>query len=123
MLARRLFGAVPIFLGFTLHLVVMLKGDDSVSVFEIGLFLASCLPYFFCLVALFSFRSILPAFVGAILAFVPDVIAFNATFVHPQSSTAAIGLLFVPVVNVFLVPIGLLLGWGVSRLFSFKVTS
>ena len=42
--------------------------------------------------------------------------AFYSAFIHPTSSTAALGLLFMPLWNLlFFAPVGALLGWLISK--------
>ena len=63
------------------------------------------------------------AFLAGSLALTVDLVTFYDVFIHPTHSTAAIGLLFAPPVNLFVVPFGLLLGWGLSRLFRSQPTT
>lgn len=112
----RALSVIPSFLAMTLHVATFFKAEGDASAFSIGLLLWSWLPYVFCLVSAFNFRSAWPAFVGGSFALTLDLITFNAVFIHPTSSTAAISLLFVPLVNLVLVPLGLLVGLGIARL-------
>jgi hypothetical protein len=100
-----------------LHVVTFFKSDDGPSAFDVGLLLWSWLPYTFCLACAFAFRNAWPVFLAGSLALAVDLVTFNDVFIHPTHSTAAIGLLFAPLVNLVVVPLGLLLGWGLSRLF------
>ena len=104
-------------LGLALHLYTFVRhlGPDTIW-FSVGLLVWSCLPYLFCLAAAFAFRSWLPSFLGAGVAFLLDAATFNAVFIHPLHSTAAISLLWAPLYNLFVVPVGLLLGWLISLL-------
>ena len=117
----KVIGTLPSILAMGLHVVTFFRAEGGPSTFSVGLLLWSWLPYIFCLAAAFAFRSPWPAFVAASLAFTLDLITFDAVFIHPYHSTAAIDLLFVPLVNLVVVPVGLLLGWGASRLFRTRV--
>ncbi len=105
-LALLLFGAV---LHTYTHVV------ESAS-FLVGFWLLSLSPYIAGSVLLFVFRR--PhATAGALLipAFL-DAGNFYSIFINPQSSTASLGLVFIPLWNMLLfVPIGGAIGWWVGN--------
>lgn len=107
---------IPSLLAMALHVVIFCKVQGGPSAFSIGLLLWSWLPYDLCLVSAFTFRSAWPAFFAGSFALTLDLVTYNAVFIHPTGSTAAIRLLFAPLENLVLVPIGLLVGVGVARL-------
>jgi len=85
--------------------------------FVAGLWLWSCLPYaLWAGVALWR-RPPALALGGALAALAADLFMHHSVFIAPAGSTAALGLLFMPLWNLVLVgPIGAALGWGVARL-------
>jgi hypothetical protein len=85
------------------------------SSFSLWFWLLSLSPYIAGAVLLFVFKR--PhATAGALLlpAFL-DAGTFYSAFIDPQSSTASLGLGFVPFLNIFvLVPIGGAIGWWIG---------
>lgn len=112
---RQALAPLPSFLAMALHVSTFFRTEQGPSAFSYGLLLWSWLPYAICLAAAFFFKSAWPAFVAGLLALSLDLMTFDSVFLRPGSSTAAIGLLYAPLVNLFVVPIGLLAGWGLSR--------
>jgi hypothetical protein len=104
-------GFLPIAVGVLLQLAVVFKSTDPGDSFTLGLFAASCVGFVLCLIALLVFTSSLPGALGACFAIVPNAILYNEIFFHPHSSTAAIGLLGVPIVNTGLSILGIVVGW------------
>jgi hypothetical protein len=103
--ALLLFGAV-------LHTYTHLVESES---FSLGWWLWSLAPYIAASIFIVIFKRphatagalIIPAFL--------DAGNFYSVFIHPESSTAALGMLFVPFWNlVVLVPIGAAIGWWVG---------
>lgn len=112
--------------GFALHAYIgIFEVDGGPGAFTLGLFAWSCTPYLGCLlVARLLGNGRLPAFCGALAALLGDLANFYAVFMSPTSSTAALGLLVVPLLNlVVLAPAGILLGYGVRRVFRAGTTS
>jgi len=103
--------------GVALHLYTALfKAEGGVSSFLVGLFLWSCLPY--AIAALLAKRGRRPALaLGAALgALAGDLFMHYSVFIAPKSSTAALGLLFMPFWNlVALGPLGAALAWLATR--------
>ncbi len=104
--------------GIGLHTYTLLSTfNPEYAYFSIGLMLVSILPYCICLLL----SLIKPAFYwvsfgGALAALVIDGLTYHSVFISPQSSTAALGLLFAPLWNIFLfMPIGMVLGYGIER--------
>lgn len=87
------------------------------AVFSIGLMLVSILPYCICLLlTLVKPGYYWVSFGGALAALVIDGITYHSVFISPQSSTAALGLLFAPLWNIFLfMPMGMVLGYGIKK--------
>lgn len=103
--------------GVGLHgYTAVFEAADGVDAFVVWLFAWSCLPYLLCLWVGRRGRSPLPGIFGSGAALVVDSVFFYSVFVAPQSSTAAVGLLFAPLVNLILaLPLGMLVGVFLSR--------
>jgi hypothetical protein len=105
--------------GAVLHSYTHLVEADA---FHVGFWLLSMSPYLVGAVVLFALDR--PhATAGALLlpAFL-DAGAFYSAFIDPQSSTASLGLAFVPIINLcVLVPIGGAIGWWVG--YRIRITS
>ena len=103
--------------GVGLHgYTAVFEAADGVDAFVVGLFAWSCLPYLLCLWVGRRGKSPLPGVLGSGAVLVVDSVFFYSVFVSPQSSTAAIGLLFAPLVNLIAaVPLGMLVGFLLSR--------
>jgi hypothetical protein len=83
---------------------------------RLGLFAWSCSPYVICAVIAFRLDRPAAALGGAALALAADLLVHVSVFVDPQSSTAGLGLLFMPLWNLLIVvPIGTLIGWLIGR--------
>lgn len=81
-----------------------------------GFFLWALVPYAMCLVVAMASKSAIPAFAGAVIALLFDLIAHYQVFVHPTSSTAALALIFTPIWNTLIFsPIVMVLAWLVLR--------
>lgn len=105
-------------LGIALHgYISLFKADTGPNAFTLGLFSWSVVPYAICLlVALLGKRWPLLGLFGAAAALIADLNLYYSVFVAPDSSTAAIGLLFAPLINlVVFVPLGMLVGYGLGR--------
>jgi hypothetical protein len=109
---------VIILSGIGLHTYTLLSTLSSEhTAFSIGLMLVSIFPYCICLLL----SLIKPAFYwvsfgGALAALVIDALTYHSVFISPQSSTAALGLLFAPLWNLFLLmPIEMVLGYGIKK--------
>jgi hypothetical protein len=73
-------------------------------------------PYVVCGIVLFGFRASWPVAVGGCFALIADLCMHYSVFIHPRGSTAAVGLVFMPVANLFFIlPVGLLVGWLISK--------
>jgi hypothetical protein len=92
--------------------------------FAVGLLVWSCLPYVGG-VALLKFSRFPHAAVGCIaVPLIADAFVYYQVFVRPTSSTAAVGLVFMPLWNlVILGPIGATAGWFVGRQWAKKRTA
>jgi hypothetical protein len=96
-----------------LHLsTALLENSGPIDSFTLALLGKSLLPYGIAFIVMLPFRKprIALGAIGAIL--VMDIWMYFNVFVAPLSSTAALGLLFMPFWNLVLVcPLGCLLGW------------
>ncbi len=95
------------------------KADGDWSFFMLGLFAFSLSPYALAAAVGWWFKpAALPLALGfAAAALAGDLYMHYAVFIAPKGSTAAIGLLFMPVWNLMLLgPVGALVGWGVARI-------
>jgi hypothetical protein len=106
-------------LGFGLSVhsyTAFIKADGGASGFVIGLWAWALVTYGVGAVLLSRFRNSLAAVGWLILPAIMDLITYRSVFVSPQSSTAALGLLFAPLWNLLLLgPIGGVIGWLASR--------
>lgn len=105
-------------LGIALHgYVSLFKADTGPNAFTLGLFVWSVVPYAICLlVALLGKGRPLLGLFGAAAALIADLNSYYSVFVVPDSSTAAIGLLFAPLINlVVFMPVGMLIGLALGR--------
>lgn len=104
-------------LGILLHgYISLIKADGGPNAFTLGLLAFSAIPYAICgLVAVIGKGRPVPALTGAVGPLLSDLGLYHSVFVAPSSSTAAIALLFGPLVNItVLLPLGLLIGYGVA---------
>ena len=103
--------------GMLLHTYTgFFKTDGEISFFTLKVIGLSWLPYLVCLVFAIAIRNPLIPLCGTILPFILDLMMYDSVFIHPTSSTAAIGLLFMPLWNLVLfMPIGLLAGFLITR--------
>lgn len=103
-------------LGALLHLYEVARAEsdiDAGSLLFLGVFfLWSCLPYLmWTYVAVVKEKPVL-ALGAALLILVADLYAYYTVFVHPTRSTAALGLLFIPLWNLLLIgPAGAAISW------------
>ncbi len=80
------------------------------------MFAWTALPYGVCAIALTVMRSAIPATVAASVVAGMDILNAYSVFINPTSSTAALGLLWIPFWNlVAFVPIVLIVGWAMTR--------
>ena len=104
-------------LGVALHAYTALfKAEGGFSTFLVGLVVWSCLPY--AVAALVATRGKRPAIaLGAALgALAGDLFMHYSVFVAPKGSTAALGLLFMPLWNLLLLaPAGAVVAWALAR--------
>lgn len=107
--------------GVALHLytaVFKAEGGMAAIAFLIGLFLWSCTPYAVAAVLARGRRAVwgLGAAAACIAA---DLFMHYSVFIAPKGSTAALGLLFMPLWNLLVIgPVGALLFWLVHRVVS-----
>ena len=109
---------LPVVAGVLLHTYTMVfVAEGGMSGFLVGVFLWSCLPY--------AVASLLPSIqvkpgIPAGFAFgtlFGDLFMHYSAFISPKGSTAALGLLFMPLWNLALLgPLGALVAWAVLRI-------
>ncbi|WP_298927126.1 hypothetical protein [uncultured Ramlibacter sp.] len=92
------------------------KAQDGWSLFTVCLFAFSLTPY-----AISAFMGRVWHALNAALGFAAgalagDIFMHYAVFIAPKGSTAALGLLFMPVWNLLLLgPLGAVIGWACAR--------
>jgi hypothetical protein len=110
-------GLLIVAFGMLLHAyIAFFKAEGGASNFSMGLMVWSWLPYLVCaLFFLVTRRPLIPLF-GVVLPAIMDTLNFYSVFISPQSSTAALGLLWMPLWNLVLfMPVGLVIGWAIAR--------
>jgi hypothetical protein len=101
--------------GMAFHLLLQFK--QSFSLIGIAFLVWSVLPYGICFLLNKRLTNKWVLLFGAIGVFVKDLMATAAIVFFPTSSTAGIGLFFVPVQLIFTVlPVGMLAGWIFSKM-------
>lgn len=100
--------------GVALHLytaVFKAEGGMAAIVFLIGLFLWSCTPYAIAALLARGRRAVW-GLGAAAPCFAADLFMHYSVFIAPKGSTAALGLLFMPLWNLVVIgPAGALLFW------------
>ncbi|WP_334189442.1 hypothetical protein [Noviherbaspirillum sp.] len=104
--------------GLALHLyTVIFKAGGELSFFLVALFLWSCAPYAVGAGLSWFVRTQVIAFGAVSACLVADAFMHYSVFIAPKSSTAALGLIFMPLWNLVAVgPLGALLAWAVLRM-------
>jgi len=99
--------------GFILHTY---EAALASAAFSLGFWIWTLLPYFAGSLLLWGWNKPRAALGSLCLPIVFDLANHYAVFIKPESSTAALGMLFVPLWNLVLfVPIGGILGWLADR--------
>jgi hypothetical protein len=81
-----------------------------------GWFAWGMVPYLVCVVASVTPVGTVPASAAAVLVLAWDMFTYYSVFIEPQSSTAALALVFVPLWNGILVaPLALGITWWFRR--------
>ena len=103
--------------GCLLHLYTFVFRADGIwSIFVLGLAF-SLTPYAVAAILAYFGRMASSALGFAAGALLGDLFMHYSVFIAPKSSTAALGLLFMPLWNLLLLgPIGMLFGWAIDRL-------
>jgi hypothetical protein len=84
-------------LGAALHAYESLFQTDGGP--SLWFFLWGLMPYVLCTFVAMASKSPTPAAVGAVIALLFDLLTHYSVFVHPTSSTGALGLIFMPLWN------------------------
>jgi len=102
--------------GVALHAYIALfEAAKVATLFNVGLFGWSCLPYAAALTLALLTRRLWVGIVGAALVLFVDAWTYYAVFVRPKGSTAALALLWMPFWNlIIVVPLGAAMGWLLS---------
>lgn len=105
---------VLIFTGVALHLkTAFWESSEPASGFSIGLLFWSLIPY---LIIIAFRKASYGAFCAVIVVFLFDFFMHLEVFVWPGSSTAALGLLFMPLWNLVLfIPLSFLTGYFIEK--------
>jgi len=103
--------------GVLLHLyTAVFKAEGGASVFLLGLLLFSCAPYAIAALVAKMSRGPWLGLGAAAACLVADAFMHYSVFIAPKGSTAALGLLFMPVWNLVAVgPAGAILSWLMHR--------
>jgi hypothetical protein len=106
--------------GVLLHLyTAMFRAEGGVNAFLIGLVLLSCSPYVIAAALALTSRGKLLGLGGAAVSFIADIYMHYSVFVAPKGSTAALGLLAMPIWNLLAIgPAGAVLLWIGFKLFA-----
>jgi hypothetical protein len=92
------------------------KAEGGWSMFAAGLFAFSLTPYAASAILARFWRAPSSALGFAAGALIGDIFMHYSVFIAPKGSTAALGLLFMPVWNLFLLgPLGAFIGWACAR--------
>lgn len=104
--------------GVGLHAYIALfEADKVATLFNVGLFGWSCIPYVAALTLALLTRQPWVGIAAAALVLLVDAWTYYAVFVRPKGSTAALALLWMPFWNlVIVVPVGAVAGWLLSRI-------
>ena len=113
---------VILFLGVCLHIfTVFVNSSEGITSFSLGLMAWSIVPYIICLLILRSVGTPIKATGASLLILIMDAWIYAEVFIIPSSSTAAIGLIFMPFWNMVLViPIGCFFGWLIEKYFKIE---
>ncbi|MES2116132.1 MAG: hypothetical protein V4578_13335 [Pseudomonadota bacterium] len=102
--------------GACLHLATALFFGEGGGAFRVALCAWSLAPYLLLAQALRRYRGRIGLLAGALLMVLVDAVTFWSVFVAPQSSTAALGLLMAPLVNLVCVaPLSIALNVWLGR--------
>jgi hypothetical protein len=106
---------VLVLCGLILHLkTAFWKSSDPWSGFSIGLLIWSLFPYLAIVIA--SRKASYGALCAVIVVFLFDLFMHLKVFVWPSSSTASLGLLFMPLWNMVLfIPLSFLAGYFIEK--------
>jgi hypothetical protein len=105
-------------LGIALHAwICFVKADGGLSWFVVGLFVFASLPYVVGLGLLWRMARPLIPLCGMLVPLALDAWLYDAVFVHPRGSTAAVGLVIAPIWKLAVgLPAGLAIGWLIERM-------
>lgn len=101
---------IPIGLGVALHVYETLLNEFSMG--SIGFLVWALIPYSVCLFGSALSATRIPSAAAAIVVLLLDLFIHYDVFVRPTSSTAALALLFAPLLSTFvIVPVVMLVTW------------
>jgi len=109
----RLMAYTLLLFGVTLHTYTNFFAIESPS---LGWWLWPLTPYLAGAIMLFLFKRPHATAGALLIPAILDAGNYYSVFIHPTSSTAALGMLFVPLWNLLLfVPLGGAIGWWIGR--------
>ena len=118
---------IVLFLGASLHVFhvfTVFISHEGLTSFSLGIMAWSLVPYMLCLIILKSVGTPVKAFIAGLLILIMDIWVHVEVFVSPSGSTAAVGLVFMPLWNLVLViPIGCIVGWVIEKYFKIETIS
>jgi hypothetical protein len=108
--------------GVLLHLyTAIFKAEGGAGAFLVGLVLLSCAPYAIAALLALSRRGRLFGLGGSAASFLADIYMHYSIFIAPEGSTAAVGMLVLPLWNLLVIgPAGAVLLWFFYRQFAGK---
>ena len=113
MTIARLMAYTLLLFGVTLHTYTNFFAIESPS---LGWWLWPLTPYLAGAIMLFLFKRPHATAGALLIPAILDAGNYYSVFIHPTSSTAALGMLFVPLWNLLLfVPLGGAIGWWIGR--------
>jgi hypothetical protein len=115
--AARLGAIALIALGVLLDFyALMIKSSPGATAFTLFLMLWLWSPYFVCAWIVRKGRFMIGALFSAAMILALDIADYDAVFMSPKHSTAALALFFAPICSLFIfIPSGLIIGWLVER--------
>jgi hypothetical protein len=117
---------IIIFLSACLHIYHVFRAfisTEGISKFSLGVMAWSIVSYIICLIILNSFGIPVKALIAGLFILIMDIWVHVDVFLSPSGSTAAVGLLFIPLWNmVLIIPIGCFLGWLIEKYYEFEKT-
>ena len=111
------YGLLIVAFGILLHAyIAFFEAEGGASGFSLGLMVWSWLPYLVSALLFVLVRRTLIPLCGVVPPAVMDTLSFYSVVISPQSSTAPLVLLWMPLWNLVLfMPVGHIVGWLLAR--------